>query len=205
MGARTTSHAWTDLHVLPHGDEGVGFGNQHLRQHSACTFAGNFAQWIVNRIGLTQGNDSGISRHGVLLLSGGSGRLDTRLDTPPSIKRRHPVCRISLLAVNPRSPLVVTSRAAAIRRDRNPRRVVGLPCALIAAYGFLNARMTHYGYCRIRLLEVTAVRPACVTRRRCRLRGHLFAGHKRYVTHLIDAPNFKFPRQDVSLPGVPKR
>ena len=28
--------------------------------------------------------------HGVSLLSGGSGRLDTRLDTPPSIKRRHP-------------------------------------------------------------------------------------------------------------------
>jgi hypothetical protein len=39
---------------------------------------------------LTECDDSGISRHGVSLLSGGSGRLDTRLDTPPSTKRRHP-------------------------------------------------------------------------------------------------------------------
>jgi len=31
-----------------------------------------------------------ISQHGVSLLSGGSGRLDTRLDTPPSIDCRHP-------------------------------------------------------------------------------------------------------------------
>jgi hypothetical protein len=33
----------------------------------------------------------------VSLLSGGSGRLDTRLDTPPSIKRRPPVARRALL------------------------------------------------------------------------------------------------------------
>ena len=32
---------------------------------------------------------------GVSFLSGGSGRLDTRLDTPPSIKRRHPDSRIA--------------------------------------------------------------------------------------------------------------
>jgi hypothetical protein len=31
-----------------------------------------------------------ISRHGVLLLSGGCGRLDIRLDTRPSIDCRHP-------------------------------------------------------------------------------------------------------------------
>ena len=35
-------------------------------------------------------DDSGISRNGVSLLSGGSGRFDTRLDTPPSTKPRHP-------------------------------------------------------------------------------------------------------------------
>jgi transposase len=32
---------------------------------------------------------------GVSLLSGGSGRLDTRLDTPPSFSRRHPDSRIA--------------------------------------------------------------------------------------------------------------
>jgi hypothetical protein len=76
--------------ILPHGDKGIGLGNQHLGQHSAGAFSCKFTQWIVNRLRLTQRDDSGISRHGVSLLSGGSGRLDTRLDTPPSINRRHP-------------------------------------------------------------------------------------------------------------------
>ena len=35
---------------------------------------------------------------GVSLLSGGSDRLDTRLDTPPSINRRHPDYRLALLS-----------------------------------------------------------------------------------------------------------
>ena len=39
---------------------------------------------------------SGISRHGVSLLSGGFGRLHTRLDTPPSINRRHPDSGLAL-------------------------------------------------------------------------------------------------------------
>jgi hypothetical protein len=45
-------------------------------------------------------DDGGISRHGVSLLSGGSGRLDTRLDTPPSIKRRHPDSRMAQVATS---------------------------------------------------------------------------------------------------------
>ena len=84
------------LQVLPLGDEGVGFGNQHLRQHSPSAFTCDFGQWIIDRFRLTERDDGGISRHGVSLLSGGSGRLDTRLDTPPSIKRRHPDSRIAL-------------------------------------------------------------------------------------------------------------
>src|SRR5438105_15214939 len=76
--------------VLPHGDKGIGFGDQHLSQHSAGAFTCKFAQRIVDRLRLTECDDSGISRHGVSLLSGGSGRLHTRLDTPPSINRRHP-------------------------------------------------------------------------------------------------------------------
>jgi hypothetical protein len=81
--------------VLPHGDEGVGFGDQHLSQHPAGTFTCKFAQGIVDGVRLTKRDDGGISRHGVSLLSGGSGRLDTRLDTPPSMKRRHPDSRIA--------------------------------------------------------------------------------------------------------------
>ena len=49
----------------------------------ACAAANYFAQRIVDGLRLTECDDSGISRHGVSLLSGGSGRLDTRLDTPP--------------------------------------------------------------------------------------------------------------------------
>jgi hypothetical protein len=73
--------------VLPHGDKGSGFGDQHLSQHSAGAFTCDFGQRIVDGLRLTECDDSGISRHGV---SGGSGRLDTRLDTPPSTKPRHP-------------------------------------------------------------------------------------------------------------------
>jgi hypothetical protein len=84
------------LQVLPPGDEGIGFSNQHLGQHPPSAFACDFAQGIIDSIRLTERDDGGISQHGVSLLSGGSGRLDTRLDTPPSIKRRHPDSRLAL-------------------------------------------------------------------------------------------------------------
>jgi hypothetical protein len=64
--------------VLPHGDKGIGFGDHHLSQHSPGTFTRKFAQWIVNGLRLTECDDTGISRHGVSILSGGSGRLDIR-------------------------------------------------------------------------------------------------------------------------------
>src|ERR1700752_2752902 len=88
--AHDTVAAIRQFQILPHGDKGIGLGDQHLSQHSAGAFSCKFAQWIVNRLRLTQRDDNAISRHGVSLLSGGSGRLDTRLDTPPSINRRHP-------------------------------------------------------------------------------------------------------------------
>jgi class 3 adenylate cyclase len=72
------------LQVLPLRDEGIGFSNQHPGQHPTNAFTCDFAQWIIDSIRLTERDDGGISRHGVSLLSGGSGRLDTRLDTPPS-------------------------------------------------------------------------------------------------------------------------
>jgi hypothetical protein len=82
------------------GDEGIGFGNQYLRQDSPGAFTCDFSPGIVDRFRLTERDDGAISRHGVSLLSGGSGRLDTRLDTPPSIKRRHPDSRIALVATS---------------------------------------------------------------------------------------------------------
>ena len=81
--------------VLPLGNEGVGFCNQRLRQHAAGALSGKLGQRIVDGIRLTERDDSAISRHGVSLLSGGAGRLDTRLDTPPSFSRRHPDSRIA--------------------------------------------------------------------------------------------------------------
>jgi hypothetical protein len=71
------------LQVLPLGDEGIGFSNQHLGQHPPSAFACDFAQGIIDSIRLTERDDGGISRHGVSLLSGGSGRLDTRLTSSP--------------------------------------------------------------------------------------------------------------------------
>jgi hypothetical protein len=65
------------LYILPQGDEAMGFG-----EHSMGAFAGKLGQGIINRVGLTQADDSGISRHGVSLLPGGSGRL-----SPASIHR----------------------------------------------------------------------------------------------------------------------
>ena len=95
--AHDTVAAIRHFQILPHGDKGISFGDQHLSQHAAGAFTCKFAQWIVDGLTLTERKNSGISRHGVSLLSGGSGRLDTRLDTPPSINRRHPNSRLALL------------------------------------------------------------------------------------------------------------
>jgi hypothetical protein len=34
--------------VLPHGDKAIGFGDQHLSQHSAGAFTHKFAQRLVD-------------------------------------------------------------------------------------------------------------------------------------------------------------
>jgi hypothetical protein len=48
--------------VLPQGDEGIGFGNQHLSQHPTGAFTCNFGQGILDSIRLTERDDRGISR-----------------------------------------------------------------------------------------------------------------------------------------------
>jgi len=65
------------------GEQAAGSGSQHL------------GQGVVNLTRLTQPDDSGRTLHGVSLSLRGSGRLDTRLDTPPLLPRRHPIFRIA--------------------------------------------------------------------------------------------------------------
>jgi hypothetical protein len=56
--------------VLPLGDEGIGFRNQNLVQHSAGAFTCNFGRWIIDSFRLTERDDGGISQHGVSLVWG---------------------------------------------------------------------------------------------------------------------------------------
>ena len=41
--------------VFPYGDKGIGFGDQHLSQHSAGAFTCDFGQRIVDGLRLTEG------------------------------------------------------------------------------------------------------------------------------------------------------
>ena len=43
--------------ILPQGDEGVGFRDQHLSQHAAGALTGNFGQRIVDGVRLTERDD----------------------------------------------------------------------------------------------------------------------------------------------------
>src|SRR4029078_10088436 len=86
--AHDTVAAIRQFQILPHGDKGISLRDQLLSQSGAGAFTCKFAQRIVDGLTLTEKKNSGISRHGVSLLSGGSGRLDTRLGQPAPIKRR---------------------------------------------------------------------------------------------------------------------
>jgi hypothetical protein len=59
------------------------------------TGAQHISQWIIDIVGLTKADNIDSLVHGVSLSVRGSGRLDTRLDTPPSNHRRHPVSVIA--------------------------------------------------------------------------------------------------------------
>src|SRR6185436_5278925 len=56
-------------------------------------------QRVIDRVGLTKPDNTAILFHGVSLSLRGSGRLDTRLDTPPISDRHHPVFRLALRRV----------------------------------------------------------------------------------------------------------
>ena len=86
------------LQALHRGEKRLGFHLDSLRKQLPRTRSQDIRQWIVNLVGLTQWHNVAILVHGVSLSSRGSGRLDTRLDTPPISFRHHPVSRIALAA-----------------------------------------------------------------------------------------------------------
>ena len=64
-------------------EESVGLGLQRSHEHEARALAGDLGQRIQDSSRLVKWDDRGIFRHRRIAPSGGSGRLDTRHDTPP--------------------------------------------------------------------------------------------------------------------------
>src|SRR6185295_14692431 len=97
----------------------------------------NIGQWIVDIVGLTKGNNIASLVHGVSLSSRGSGRLDTRLDTPPISFRHHPVSSIaqqpSALPLSYRGPLALDSRDLQLSQRRVGSSVNGATTSNVAA------------------------------------------------------------------------
>src|SRR5262245_45792898 len=83
------------LQILHRGKKRLDFDLHGLRQKLPRTSTQNIGQWIVDLVGLTKGNNLASLVHGVSLSLRGSGRLDTRLDTPPISFRHHPRSRIA--------------------------------------------------------------------------------------------------------------
>jgi hypothetical protein len=67
---------------------------------------------------MTKSDDVGRCLHGVSLSLRGSGRLDTRLDTPPSTHRRHPISRIA--RADPRDGRWLADDASGAHRRADP-------------------------------------------------------------------------------------
>jgi len=90
--------------ILHSCEEDLGFEFDGLRKKPSGANPQDIRQRIVDIVGLTEPDNAGKHVHGVSLSSRGSGRLDTRLDTPPSHRRRHPV---SLIAPAHKHPKVI--------------------------------------------------------------------------------------------------
>ena len=82
------------LEIL-HGGERLGLHLDSLREKLSGTRTQDTGQGIIDLVGLTKSNNTAILFHGVSLSLRGSGRLDTRLDTPPISHRHHPVSRLA--------------------------------------------------------------------------------------------------------------
>src|SRR5471032_3420436 len=87
------------LQMLHTGKKNFGFQLDRARKKLPGSSLKNIRQWIVDLTGLTKANNVDNLVHGVSLSLRGSGRLDTRLDTPHSSNRHHPVSNIAPSAV----------------------------------------------------------------------------------------------------------
>jgi hypothetical protein len=83
------------LQVVQRGKKCLNFDLDRTCQKLLRTSTQDIRQWIVDLFGLTKRNNVGSLVHGVSLSLRGSGRLDTRLDTPPISCRHHPRSRIA--------------------------------------------------------------------------------------------------------------
>jgi hypothetical protein len=92
--------------VSHRGEERIGFRFNSLGQQAPGAFSKNRLQRVLDGIGLTERDNTAITRHWRIGSFGSSGRLVTRLDTPPRSPRHHPVSPIAQML----SVLIVTSR-----------------------------------------------------------------------------------------------
>jgi len=83
------------LQILHRGEKRIGLDLDSLRQQLPRTSSQDIRQGIIDLVGLTKPDNTAIPVHGVSLSLRGSGRLDTRLDTPPISFRHHPGSRIA--------------------------------------------------------------------------------------------------------------
>jgi hypothetical protein len=75
---------------LHRGKKRLDFDLHGLRQKLPRSGSQDIGQWIVDLVGLTKGNNIASLVHGVSLSLRGSGRLDTRLDTPAYLRPSSP-------------------------------------------------------------------------------------------------------------------
>src|SRR5262245_52465365 len=83
------------LELLHRREKHLSLQLDSLRKELPRTTSQHIRQRIVDLIGLTKADNVAILVHGVSLSLRGSGRLDTRLDTPPISGRHHPLSRIA--------------------------------------------------------------------------------------------------------------
>src|ERR1700756_5243644 len=89
------------LQAIHRGKKRRGFHLDSLRKQLPGTRSQDIRQWIVDLVGMAQWDNVAILVHGVSLSSSGSGKLHTRLDTPPISFRHHPVSRIARSPARP--------------------------------------------------------------------------------------------------------
>jgi hypothetical protein len=81
--------------VLHRGKKYLGLQLDSLREQLSRARSQDIGQGIIDLVGVTKTNNIAILIHGVSLSLRRSGRLDTRLDTPPISLRHHPVSPIA--------------------------------------------------------------------------------------------------------------